>query len=152
MFNLQLGAVFIRIGLVKKDNCFCSALDKVSEKITNLGGKIMSKVEELKTAVADQTTAITDMQTRVSEDVETLKQKISELGAESPELTELLENIKANTAAIATLDPVVEALPTETTPEVPETPVEETPEVTPETPEGAGPVVEEDTEAGPVNS
>lgn len=72
-----------------------------------MGEQIMATLEELKTAVGEQTTAINDMQLRVQEDIQALQAQISSAGADNPEITQLLENIRSNTTSITTLDPVV---------------------------------------------
>lgn len=111
----------------------------------------MSQIDELKSAVAEQSTAITTMQERVSEDVDTLKEQLSEALADKPELSQLLDNIKANTQSINTVDPVVDSLPDggEVTPPVDggdSVPVEEgTPDETPAEGTVDAPPAEDDT-------
>ena len=79
--------------------------------ITRLDKKVdqfMSLFTDLKEAVTAQTTAINDLKTRVAEDVDTLKEQLAEALADKPELVELLDSIKSNTASLNTVDPIVD--------------------------------------------
>lgn len=111
VFRGKLGLMFyFEIGL-KRDESKSAAAKALDEVLTEVR-RIMSQIDDLKAAVAEQTSAITDMQARVESDVNELQDKISQLeGGDSPELTGLLDSIKANTAAVNTLDPVVTPLP-----------------------------------------
>lgn len=107
----------------------------------------MAQIDDLKTAVTDQSTAITEMQSRVAEDVAALEAKLAEQGVDSPEVSEIIESIRSNTQQIETLDPVVESLPDggEVTP-----PTELDTNAEPETPET--PSEPADGEVGPVDT
>lgn len=72
----------------------------------------MAQIDDLKTAVTEQTTAITEMQTRVEEDITNLQAELANAGqGDNPEISTILESIKSNTQSISTLDPVIANLP-----------------------------------------
>lgn len=113
MFSWRIGNAVINIRL--DESCQGdegqSALDRALEAVAQIGGEIVSQIDELKTAVIAQTEAIGRAKQEITDDVNRLQEELSEALAEKPELNELLERIKSNTQEISTLDPVVDPLP-----------------------------------------
>ena len=163
MFRLKLGNALITARIIKDDEgeespsveellCLVlQAIEEMKQTVETKGEITMSKIDEIKTAVAEQSAALEEAKQRISEDVEKLQDELQDALVEKPELAEILTGIKQTTDSLNSLDPVVDPLPSggEVTPptETPETPPTEGEGTTPD---GGGALEEEGGDAGPV--